>query len=124
MSVSIFGVKVGNQCNHTENSDMQTELLDVCNFTLTLPPEQENNILLTRKKAAIFVHDSRFATVAIGNTSMLLMKIGSSFASFLVFCVCLQFGSAVKLPGSGGAVVGLCLDTDRLVNVWVFFCIP
>ncbi|XP_030632900.1 glucuronokinase with putative uridyl pyrophosphorylase [Chanos chanos] len=26
-----------------------------------------------------------------------------------------QFGSAVKLPGSGGAVVGLCLDPDRLV---------
>ncbi|KAF7655124.1 hypothetical protein LDENG_00060490 [Lucifuga dentata] len=26
-----------------------------------------------------------------------------------------QFGSAVKLPGSGGAVVGLCLDQERLV---------
>uniref|UniRef100_A0A8D3B346 Glucuronokinase with putative uridyl pyrophosphorylase n=1 Tax=Scophthalmus maximus TaxID=52904 RepID=A0A8D3B346_SCOMX len=28
-----------------------------------------------------------------------------------------QFGSAVKLPGSGGAVVGLCLDQDRLVEM-------
>ncbi|XP_006807282.1 glucuronokinase with putative uridyl pyrophosphorylase [Neolamprologus brichardi] len=28
-----------------------------------------------------------------------------------------QFGSAVKLPGSGGAVVGLCLDQARLVRV-------
>lgn len=28
----------------------------------------------------------------------------------------LQFGSAVKLPGSGGAVVGLCLDNARLVR--------
>ncbi|XP_031695648.1 glucuronokinase with putative uridyl pyrophosphorylase isoform X2 [Anarrhichthys ocellatus] len=28
-----------------------------------------------------------------------------------------QFGSAVKLPGSGGAVVGLCLDEARLLNV-------
>ncbi|XP_036393195.1 glucuronokinase with putative uridyl pyrophosphorylase [Megalops cyprinoides] len=28
-----------------------------------------------------------------------------------------QFGSAVKLPGSGGAVVGLCLDTDKLVEL-------
>lgn len=28
----------------------------------------------------------------------------------------LQFGSAVKLPGSGGAVVGLCLDAARLVR--------
>ncbi|MGH0180616.1 UNVERIFIED_CONTAM: hypothetical protein FKN15_012631 [Acipenser sinensis] len=25
------------------------------------------------------------------------------------------FSSAVKLPGSGGAVVGLCLDSDKLV---------
>ncbi|TNN31730.1 putative glucuronokinase 2 [Liparis tanakae] len=28
-----------------------------------------------------------------------------------------QFGSAVKLPGSGGAVVGLCLDEARLVEM-------
>ncbi|XP_008306970.1 glucuronokinase with putative uridyl pyrophosphorylase [Cynoglossus semilaevis] len=28
-----------------------------------------------------------------------------------------QFGSAVKLPGSGGAVVGLCLDHNRLVEM-------
>ncbi|XP_061574729.1 glucuronokinase with putative uridyl pyrophosphorylase [Cololabis saira] len=28
-----------------------------------------------------------------------------------------QFGSAVKLPGSGGAVVGLCLDRERLVEM-------
>ncbi|KAF1393653.1 hypothetical protein PFLUV_G00018270 [Perca fluviatilis] len=28
-----------------------------------------------------------------------------------------QFGSAVKLPGSGGAVVGLCLDDERLVEM-------
>ncbi|XP_017289322.1 glucuronokinase with putative uridyl pyrophosphorylase isoform X2 [Kryptolebias marmoratus] len=28
-----------------------------------------------------------------------------------------QFGSAVKLPGSGGAVVGLCLDQERLVEM-------
>ncbi|KTG45771.1 hypothetical protein cypCar_00037733 [Cyprinus carpio] len=28
-----------------------------------------------------------------------------------------QFGSAVKLPGSGGAVVGLCMDTERLVEM-------
>uniref|UniRef100_A0AAR2LY59 Glucuronokinase with putative uridyl pyrophosphorylase n=2 Tax=Pygocentrus nattereri TaxID=42514 RepID=A0AAR2LY59_PYGNA len=28
-----------------------------------------------------------------------------------------QFGSAVKLPGSGGAVVGLCMDPDRLVEM-------
>uniref|UniRef100_A0A8C4DY47 Glucuronokinase with putative uridyl pyrophosphorylase n=1 Tax=Dicentrarchus labrax TaxID=13489 RepID=A0A8C4DY47_DICLA len=27
-----------------------------------------------------------------------------------------QFGSAVKLPGSGGAVVGLCLDNARLLE--------
>ncbi|XP_018598360.1 glucuronokinase with putative uridyl pyrophosphorylase isoform X2 [Scleropages formosus] len=26
-----------------------------------------------------------------------------------------QFGSSVKLPGSGGAVVGLCLDSERLM---------
>lgn len=32
------------------------------------------------------------------------------------FCFVLQFGSAVKLPGSGGAVVGLCLDNARLVR--------
>uniref|UniRef100_A0A8D3B375 Glucuronokinase with putative uridyl pyrophosphorylase n=1 Tax=Scophthalmus maximus TaxID=52904 RepID=A0A8D3B375_SCOMX len=31
-----------------------------------------------------------------------------------------QFGSAVKLPGSGGAVVGLCLDQDRLVRLRAF----
>uniref|UniRef100_A0A672KEB4 Glucuronokinase 1-like n=1 Tax=Sinocyclocheilus grahami TaxID=75366 RepID=A0A672KEB4_SINGR len=30
-----------------------------------------------------------------------------------------QFGSAVKLPGSGGAVVGLCMDPERLVR-WIF----
>lgn len=34
-----------------------------------------------------------------------------------VFCCSSQFGSAVKLPGSGGAVVGLCLDQDRLVRL-------
>ncbi|KAJ8280791.1 hypothetical protein GJAV_G00059010 [Gymnothorax javanicus] len=28
-----------------------------------------------------------------------------------------EFGSAVKLPGSGGAVVGLCLDHDKLVEL-------
>ncbi|XP_057695357.1 glucuronokinase with putative uridyl pyrophosphorylase isoform X2 [Corythoichthys intestinalis] len=28
-----------------------------------------------------------------------------------------QFGSAVKLPGSGGAVVGLCLDPAKLVEM-------
>ncbi|KAF3847194.1 hypothetical protein F7725_020222 [Dissostichus mawsoni] len=28
-----------------------------------------------------------------------------------------QFGSAVKLPGSGGAVVGLCLDEEKLVEM-------
>ncbi|XP_050985570.1 glucuronokinase with putative uridyl pyrophosphorylase [Labeo rohita] len=28
-----------------------------------------------------------------------------------------QFGSAVKLPGSGGAVVGLCMDPERLVEM-------
>uniref|UniRef100_A0A7N8WYP2 Glucuronokinase with putative uridyl pyrophosphorylase n=1 Tax=Mastacembelus armatus TaxID=205130 RepID=A0A7N8WYP2_9TELE len=28
-----------------------------------------------------------------------------------------QFGSAVKLPGSGGAVVGLCLDQEKLVEM-------
>ncbi|XP_038159073.1 glucuronokinase with putative uridyl pyrophosphorylase [Cyprinodon tularosa] len=28
-----------------------------------------------------------------------------------------QFGSAVKLPGSGGAVVGLCLDQAKLVEM-------
>ncbi|KAM6959254.1 glucuronokinase with putative uridyl pyrophosphorylase [Aplochiton taeniatus] len=28
-----------------------------------------------------------------------------------------QFGSAVKLPGSGGAVVGLCLDQGRMVEM-------
>ncbi|XP_053502582.1 glucuronokinase with putative uridyl pyrophosphorylase [Ictalurus furcatus] len=28
-----------------------------------------------------------------------------------------QLGSAVKLPGSGGAVVGLCMDPDRLVEM-------
>ncbi|XP_059494967.1 glucuronokinase with putative uridyl pyrophosphorylase [Stegostoma tigrinum] len=28
-----------------------------------------------------------------------------------------QFGSAVKLPGSGGAVIGLCLDPDNLVEL-------
>uniref|UniRef100_A0A8C7TWD4 Glucuronokinase with putative uridyl pyrophosphorylase n=1 Tax=Oncorhynchus mykiss TaxID=8022 RepID=A0A8C7TWD4_ONCMY len=38
---------------------------------------------------------------------------------FIVRCVCLpmQFGSAAKLPGSGGAVVGLCLDQVRLVEM-------
>lgn len=35
-----------------------------------------------------------------------------SFRFLFVF----QFGSAVKLPGSGGAVVGLCLDNERLVR--------
>lgn len=29
----------------------------------------------------------------------------------------MQFGSAAKLPGSGGAVVGLCLDQVRLVRL-------
>lgn len=28
-----------------------------------------------------------------------------------------QFGSAVKLPGSGGAVVGLCMDQERLMEM-------
>ncbi|XP_043115329.1 glucuronokinase with putative uridyl pyrophosphorylase isoform X1 [Puntigrus tetrazona] len=28
-----------------------------------------------------------------------------------------QYGSAVKLPGSGGAVVGLCMDPERLVDM-------
>ncbi|XP_056330390.1 uncharacterized protein LOC130242336 [Danio aesculapii] len=28
-----------------------------------------------------------------------------------------QFGSAVKLPGSGGAVVGLCMDHERLMEM-------
>ncbi|XP_038634611.1 glucuronokinase with putative uridyl pyrophosphorylase [Scyliorhinus canicula] len=28
-----------------------------------------------------------------------------------------KFGSAVKLPGSGGAVIGLCLDPDNLVEL-------
>ncbi|XP_064158531.1 glucuronokinase with putative uridyl pyrophosphorylase [Anguilla rostrata] len=28
-----------------------------------------------------------------------------------------EYGSAVKLPGSGGAVVGLCLDRDKLVEL-------
>ncbi|KAG7278045.1 hypothetical protein CRUP_010979 [Coryphaenoides rupestris] len=28
-----------------------------------------------------------------------------------------DFGSAVKLPGSGGAVVGLCLDQQRMVEM-------
>ncbi|KAJ8369240.1 hypothetical protein SKAU_G00092680 [Synaphobranchus kaupii] len=28
-----------------------------------------------------------------------------------------EFGSAVKLPGSGGAVVGLCLDHEKLVEL-------
>ncbi|XP_061774725.1 glucuronokinase with putative uridyl pyrophosphorylase [Nerophis ophidion] len=28
-----------------------------------------------------------------------------------------QFGSAVKLPGSGGAVLGLCLDSTKLVEM-------
>lgn len=28
-----------------------------------------------------------------------------------------EYGSAVKLPGSGGAVVGLCLDHDKLVEL-------
>uniref|UniRef100_A0A0E9X0R3 GHMP kinase C-terminal domain-containing protein n=1 Tax=Anguilla anguilla TaxID=7936 RepID=A0A0E9X0R3_ANGAN len=28
-----------------------------------------------------------------------------------------DYGSAVKLPGSGGAVVGLCLDRDKLVEL-------
>lgn len=32
--------------------------------------------------------------------------------------MCIQFGSGVKLPGSGGAVVGLCMDPDRLVNLF------
>lgn len=36
--------------------------------------------------------------------------------SFSGFCHCSQFGSAVKLPGSGGAVVGLCLDAAKLVR--------
>lgn len=33
------------------------------------------------------------------------------------FCCVSQFGSAVKLPGSGGAVVGLCLDSAKLVRL-------
>lgn len=33
------------------------------------------------------------------------------------FCSVWQFGSAVKLPGSGGAVVGLCLDNAKLVRL-------
>lgn len=36
--------------------------------------------------------------------------------SFNGFCGFSQFGSAVKLPGSGGAVVGLCLDGAKLVR--------
>lgn len=37
-------------------------------------------------------------------------------ASLRRFCPVSQFGSAVKLPGSGGAVVGLCLDGAKLVR--------
>ncbi|XP_064424777.1 glucuronokinase with putative uridyl pyrophosphorylase [Latimeria chalumnae] len=32
-----------------------------------------------------------------------------------------QYGSAVKLPGSGGAVVGLCLDPEKLVDLKAAF---
>ena len=28
-----------------------------------------------------------------------------------------QYGSAAKFPGSGGAVIGLCLDEDQKVGV-------
>uniref|UniRef100_A0A3Q3F469 Glucuronokinase with putative uridyl pyrophosphorylase n=1 Tax=Kryptolebias marmoratus TaxID=37003 RepID=A0A3Q3F469_KRYMA len=42
---------------------------------------------------------------------------GMPYSQQCVFCLFLQFGSAVKLPGSGGAVVGLCLDQERLVEM-------
>lgn len=29
-----------------------------------------------------------------------------------------EFGSAVKFPGSGGAVIGLCLDSQKMVNIY------
>uniref|UniRef100_A0A8B9GTV8 Glucuronokinase with putative uridyl pyrophosphorylase n=1 Tax=Astyanax mexicanus TaxID=7994 RepID=A0A8B9GTV8_ASTMX len=34
-----------------------------------------------------------------------------------------QFGSAVKLPGSGGAVVGLCMDSQQLVLLTFIYCL-
>lgn len=40
-----------------------------------------------------------------------------SVYAFMKFYCSLQFGSAVKLPGSGGAVVGLCLDEEKLVRL-------
>lgn len=47
------------------------------------------------------------------------LKHGFVFSSTL--CCFSQFGSAVKLPGSGGAVVGLCLDQERLVSLVLVF---
>lgn len=52
----------------------------------------------------------------------ILLWLRECFGVFFLLCFhkvsafVLQFGSAVKLPGSGGAVVGLCLDNAKLVR--------
>uniref|UniRef100_A0A8C7KU24 Glucuronokinase with putative uridyl pyrophosphorylase n=1 Tax=Oncorhynchus kisutch TaxID=8019 RepID=A0A8C7KU24_ONCKI len=50
-------------------------------------------------------------------SSFPMMFLCSFCLSFGVFACPMQFGSAAKLPGSGGAVVGLCLDQVRLVEM-------
>ena len=34
--------------------------------------------------------------------------------------IILQYGSAVKFPGSGGAVIGLCLDKLKKVGRYLY----
>uniref|UniRef100_A0A672IFP2 Uncharacterized LOC115400605 n=1 Tax=Salarias fasciatus TaxID=181472 RepID=A0A672IFP2_SALFA len=63
----------------------------------------------------------RLAQLMDQNFDLRRGSVSSSFFFFFFFLTrldsSLQSGSAVKLPGSGGAVVGLCLDQDKLVSL-------
>uniref|UniRef100_UPI00398F56EA glucuronokinase with putative uridyl pyrophosphorylase isoform X2 n=1 Tax=Pristiophorus japonicus TaxID=55135 RepID=UPI00398F56EA len=48
---------------------------------------------------------SIYTDACLGQRNLSMVKLGR------------KFGSAVKLPGSGGAVIGLCLDPDNLVEL-------
>lgn len=47
---------------------------------------------------------------------LVILNISVTYHSEYIGAVT-QFGSAVKLPGSGGAVVGVCLDQQRMVSL-------
>uniref|UniRef100_A0A4W3GXF7 Glucuronokinase with putative uridyl pyrophosphorylase n=2 Tax=Callorhinchus milii TaxID=7868 RepID=A0A4W3GXF7_CALMI len=48
---------------------------------------------------------SIYTDACLGNGNLRMVELGR------------KYGSAVKLPGSGGAVIGLCLDPDNLVDL-------